>query len=335
MLTEISLTSFRNFENQIFTFEKGLNLIIGPNGSGKTNILEAIGYISQAKSFRRAADKDIITWGKEFFRIEATVEKDGTKHNISISYELETASKKILVNNKPVEKTSILFSLFPSLISTDRDQDIIDGYPVERRNMINRLISIANPEYMNLMLDYRKVIENKNVLLREQKTKELKPWNQKQDDLSSRIVSYRREFIERMREPFGTLSKEFLNNKKADIYFSPSLDGSRSLDELIKEELEAGFSIYGPHRDSIDFLIDERPAKIFGSEGEKRLIILAFYFTFLDIYKPESMVILDEPFSVLDRRGTGIVLSHLLNQTFISAPFIYEGIQKFEKVLNL
>uniref|UniRef100_A0A7C2K2Z0 DNA replication and repair protein RecF n=1 Tax=candidate division WOR-3 bacterium TaxID=2052148 RepID=A0A7C2K2Z0_UNCW3 len=335
MIKEISLLSYRNFRAHKFVFDSGINLILGPNGSGKTNLLEAIGYLSQAKSFRRVPDRNLIAWGETFFRIEAIFEKDGLNHNIAIFYDSETETKKISINNKVVERATILFSTLPSLISSDRDQDIIDGPPRERRRIINRLISITSSEYMRLIQDYSKVLENKNFLLRNKKVDEIKPWNQKQQQLSIEIVRHRKKFMEKIKDHFLTLSQEFLKGKKAQVTYVPSADEETSFDSFIKEELERGHSFHGPHRDSIEFLIEGKPAKIYASEGEKRLIILAFYFTFLNIYNPNSMVILDEPFSVLDKRGVELVLSHLNTQSFISAPYFDLESSKISKVIEL
>jgi DNA replication and repair protein RecF len=335
MIKEITLSSFRNFKSKKFDFDSGINLILGPNGSGKTNLLEAICYLSQAKSFRRVSDRDLVTWGENFFRIEATFEKDGLTHNIAVFYDSETGMKKIFINNKALDRVATLFSILPSLISSDRDQDIIDGPPRERRRVINRLISITNSEYMRLILDYTKVVENKNYLLRNRKAEELKPWNQKQEQLSREIIRYRKNFIEKIKDHFSATSQEFLRGKTADITYNPSVEEEASFDNFIKEELERGYSFHGPHRDLIEFLIDGKPAKIFASEGEKRLIILAFYFTFLNIFNPDSIVILDEPFSVLDKRGVELVLSRLRNQSFISAPYLDLEHQRITRVIKL
>ncbi|HRD22675.1 MAG TPA: DNA replication and repair protein RecF [Candidatus Hydrothermia bacterium] len=336
MLVDISLTFFRNFHEKNFKFEDGLNFIIGPNGSGKTNILEAIGYLSQAKSFRKVADKDVISLGEKFFRIEGNIFRDELRHEIEVIYEQELGLKKIYLNKKQMERSSRLFSFLPSLISTDRDQEIIDGPPSERRNMINRLISIASPSYMNLLIDYKKVIENKNFLLREKKVAELGPWNGKQEELTKQIVRERASFIEKINIPYKNISKEFLNGKTSVVTYIPSMDGDMHLYRFIDEEMEIGYSIYGPHRDYFEFMIDDRPAKIFGSEGEKRLSILAFFFTFLTVYKPDSIVVLDEPFGVIDKRGMNVVLSYLIkNQTFISAPFLDNDFRTSYNVITL
>lgn len=322
MIKSISLLGFRNFKNSDFEFSEEVNLITGPNGSGKTNILEAIAYISQGKSFRRANDKDLTNFESNFFRISATVIKDGISHQITAGFDADLGTKYILVDDKQIERLGNLFSLVPSLISTDRDQDVIDGPPSERRSILNRLISIIYSEYLDLLIDYRKVLENKNILLKEQKISEVKPWSEKQEQLALKITEYRLNFIKKMKELFTEKSTYFLRGKRADLIFEPSYDGNVPIDSFISQELRFGFSIVGPHRDNIEFIIDGKPARIFASEGEKRLMVLAFYFTFLELFKPDSIVLLDEPFSVLDERGCEVVLSSLKNQSFITAPQI-------------
>jgi len=326
MLRTLTLSFFRNFQTLTLDFSDKINLLVGPNGSGKTNILEAIGYLSQGKSFRKASDRDLVNFQSNFFRIAGTVEKNGVKYEVVVLYDSTTGFKKILLNNKEVDRISTLFYLLPTLISTDRDQDIIDGPPAERRTLINRLISIVSQEYLQLLLGYKKVVENKNILLKEERISELEPWNENLEKLALRIVAFRRNFFEKVNPVFNEKSAEFLKGKKATIRYEPAFDGSKKLSDLLKVELQYGHSIFGPHRDIIEFLIDGKPAKIFASEGEKRLMILAFYFAFLELYKPESVVVLDEPFSVLDNRGTKVVTESLKNQTVISAPYKIEDL---------
>ncbi|MGB9823615.1 MAG: DNA replication/repair protein RecF [Candidatus Hydrothermia bacterium] len=326
MIKRLSLTYFRNFKEAQFDFKEGVNLITGPNGSGKTNILEAIAYVSQGKSFRKASDRDLISFNHNFFRIHAITTKGDLTHEITAGFDGESGVKYILIDNKQIERISNLFSFLPTLISTDRDQEIVDGPPAERRNMINRLISIVHPEYIDLLIDYRKVLENKNILLKEQRISEIKPWNERQEQLSMRILNYRKTFIEQINPLFSEKSTYFLNGKKANLQFEPSYTGNTPIQNFLNDELRYGFSIVGPHRDNFEFIIDGKPARIFASEGEKRLMILSFYFAFLELYKPDSIIILDEPFSVLDKRGCQVVLSNLKNQAFITSPQPVDGV---------
>lgn len=335
MIKELSLWNFRNFSQSFFTFENGKNLVLGPNGSGKTNLLEAIGYISQGKSFRKTLDRDLILWGQNFFKIEAKVGKNGISYEIEVSYEKTTNEKKITVNKKLIERYSTLFSIFPSIISSDRDQDVIDGPPLERRKIINRLISIIHPNYLNLIFDYNKVLENKNALLKAKATHEISPWNQKQEQLTREISKLRRDFINEISEDFSQISCEFLNGRRASISYIPSLDEKDTINDFLSEELELGFSNHGVHRDNFEFFIEGKHARTFASEGEKRLTILSFYLAFLNHYKPDSLIILDEPFSVLDKRGIEVVLSHLRNQTFISAPYMDSYKENFQRIIEL
>jgi DNA replication and repair protein RecF len=334
MIKRLSLTSFRNFNEAQFDFKEGPNLIIGPNGSGKTNIVEAIAYLSQGKSFRKASDKDLISFNHNFFRIHAVITKEDLTHEIAAGFDGDSGSKYILIDNKQIERISSLFSFLPTLISTDRDQEVVDGPPSERRNVINRLISIVHPEYIDLLLDYRKVLENKNTLLKEQRISEIQPWSERQEQLSIKILKYRKTFIEKINPLFVERSAYFLNGKKAKLQFEPSYTGNSPIQNFLNEELRYGFSIVGPHRDNLEFIIDEKPARIFASEGEKRLMILSFYFAFLELFQPDSIIILDEPFSVLDERSCQVVINSLKNQAFITSPQPVDGVP-IENIIRL
>jgi len=324
MLKTLSLTFFRNFENRVFEFQGGLNIIIGKNGSGKTNLLESIAYLSFPRSFRGVLDSDLVMWGEDFFRIEGLYQDD-VEHMIKCFYSSHNRVKKIHVNEKKVDRLSKLFFLFPTLVSTDRDQDIVDGPPEKRRSLFDKLISLVDMHYYRTLIDYRKAIENKNVLLKEKRLEEVKYWNREIEKLSTYIITKRTEFLREITVTFDLKSGVLLNGKKADIRYFKKIDMEEGiLDSKLEEELEFGFSIYGPHRDRFEFYIEGRPAKAAASEAEKRMMLLSLYFAFMERFEKDKdkkpVLILDEPLSILDDERIEALLGQLESQVFITTP---------------
>jgi len=324
MLKFLSLTFFRNFENRVFEFQGGLNIIIGKNGSGKTNLLESIAYLSYPRSFRGVLDSDLVMWGKDFFRIEGLYQDD-VEHTIDCFYSSNDRIKNIRVDEKKVDKLSRLFFFFPSLVSTDRDQDIVDGSPEKRRNLIDKLISLIDMHYYRTLIDYRKAIENKNVLLKEKRVEEIKSWNREIEKLSEYIITKRTEFLNGITGTFNLKSTVLLKGKKAEVRYFKKIDIKPGiLDSKLEEELEFGFSIYGPHRDRFEFYIQGRPAKAAASEAEKRMMLLSLYFAFMERFERDKekkpVLILDEPLSILDDDRIEALLGQLESQVFITSP---------------
>lgn len=324
MLKSLSLTFFRNFENRAFEFQGGLNIIIGKNGSGKTNLLESIAYLSYPRSFRGVLDSDLVMWGRDFFRIEGLYQ-DEVEHTVDCFYSSNDRTKSVRVDEKKVDKVSKLFFLFPSLVSTDRDQDIVDGSPEKRRNLIDKLISLIDMHYYRTLLDYRKAIENKNVLLKEKRVEEIKSWNREIEKLSEYILTKRTEFLHGITGTFNLKSTVLLKGKRAEIRYFKKIDIEPGvLDSKLEEELEFGFSIYGPHRDRFEFYIQGRPAKVAASEAEKRMMLLSLYFAFMEKFERDKekkpVLILDEPLSILDDERVEALLGQLESQVFITSP---------------
>ncbi|NUM41465.1 MAG: AAA family ATPase, partial [Leptospiraceae bacterium] len=167
ILEEIRLKNFRNYENIIYKFTPGLIFIIGENGKGKTNLIEAIGFFSYAKSFRNNKEIELIKWGEKYFHISGSF-KEKKNIKIEIGYEKEPITKrKIKIDGVLVKKRSELIGEIFSVIFSPSDIRIIEDGPVERRRYVDSFISMADKFYMQSLLEYNKILKQRNALLRQ------------------------------------------------------------------------------------------------------------------------------------------------------------------------
>jgi DNA replication and repair protein RecF len=306
-LEYLEVRNFRNFEGVVFTFTPETNVITGMNGVGKTNLLEAIAYISYAHSFRDVEDRDLVRWGESYFRIEGTLVREKVRYRIKISYLIdgEGRKKRIFINGKLTNRVRDLFRLWPLLTLSSRDHRLIDGSPNERRRYLDRFISKVDPLYASYLHRYTKALEQKNSLLRRgERLEEVRLWNRRLEETGSYLIRARSRWIERLAEKMRDGIGELVRGKVFEMSYEPSLaleDGI--LDGYLNEEIERGVAVYGPHRDGVTFCLDGKPMQVSASEGEKRVVlhmwVVAQKLLIREVLGKEPVLVLDDPFSVL------------------------------------
>lgn len=166
-VNNINLINFRNYKNLSLDFSPNINMIIGQNGQGKTNIVEAVHFLSFAKSFRTNKDKEVINFeaNTSYIKSIVTNEADENKIDIKIS---KDSKKAINVDNIPISKISDLMGIINVVVFSPEDTKIVSDSPIYRRNFMDKEISQIRPVYYNLLLDYNKTLNNKNTLLKSQ-----------------------------------------------------------------------------------------------------------------------------------------------------------------------
>ena len=207
-INKIKLENFRNYEKQEIEFDKNVNIIYGDNAGGKTNILEAIFICSLGKSFRTNKDKEVINKDKEYAKIEMISSKED--RNIKIDFEIRE-KKKFSINGIVTKKTSEILGKNYVVLFTPEDITILKNEPGKRRRFLNIMISQLRPMYVHLLNQYNKIIEQRNMYLKQIKyegknIKNLEVWDEQIVEIGKKIYEYRKEFIEK------------INNKILDIH---------------------------------------------------------------------------------------------------------------------
>lgn len=213
---KIKLENFRNYEKEQIEFDKNVNIIYGDNAQGKTNILESIFVCSLGKSFRTNKDKELINKDKDFSKIEMISQKED--RDINIKFEMKE-KKRFYINNIPAKKTSEIIGKTYIVLFTPEDIGIINNEPSKRRRFLNIMISQLRPVYINLLSEYNKVLEQRNIYLKqikyEGKTIEnLYIWDEQIVKIGQKIYEYRKEFIEKINKKIYNIHLNTTENKE-------------------------------------------------------------------------------------------------------------------------
>jgi DNA replication and repair protein RecF len=323
IVKKINLQNLRTHKKAQFEFQN-TTIIIGPNTAGKTNILESLYILSHGKSFRAENDRDVISEGRDFTRIEAEVESDGETKKLTVIFADRNGylSKKFLING--VARRHMDFaSEFYSVLFTPQDIEIITATPSLRRNYISSILTKANKQYRQALHVYEKALRQRNRMLHDMKI-EKKIYKQSDFDYWDKILIENGNFITKKREEFA----EFINESKKEMFdFNIVYDKSTiSIERLFKyhfEERASGITLVGPQRDDFIFNFAKTNKKVseFGSRGEERLTILQTRLLEIEYLKQETgilpILLLDDIFSELDDENISKVYNYISNQQTI------------------
>ena len=313
-IKNISLTNFRNYEKEKIELNENINIIYGNNAQGKTNILEAIFLCAYGKSFRAKKDCDLIKFEKDFSKVEIEFERNDREGKILA----EIDNKKVFsINGVKQNKISDIIGKINVVIFTPDDIDIIKEGPSRRRKFIDMMISSFKPNYLHLLNNYNKILEQRNNYLRqikvEKKSEELLDiWDEQLSEFAEKIYEYRKKYIEKISENIDVIHKLITKSGKEEIkikYISNGKNKETFLENLKKArriDIQRGFTSIGIHRDDFIIYINNKPVSVFGSQGQQKTAILTLKLCELKIMKDElqesPILLLDDFMSELDEK---------------------------------
>ena len=272
-INKIKLNNFRNYDEQEIVLDKNINIIYGNNGEGKTNILESIFISALGKSFRTNKEKELIKIGEDFAKIDIDFEKEDRVGNIKINIENK---KNIFLNNVKLNKTSeLLGNVYVVLFNPD-DINILKQGPANRRKFLNIMISQLRPNYVYILNNYLKILEQRNAYLRQIKYENknielLDIWDEKLAELGEKIYLYRNDFIEKIIKKINKIHEKITNNKEIIKikYISNCSNKEKYLENLKNNrnyDIQKGFTTLGVHRDDFSIFINDKQVNIYGSQ---------------------------------------------------------------------
>lgn len=337
-IRHLKLLNFRNHKEIELDFIN-TNLVFGINGSGKTSLLEAILLLSTSRSPRTPKNSDLINFTKEKAFLEIILIDQNKKERI-IRLELNRRNKnKIFSLDSVVVEPKNVVGFFKTVYFSPETLNIITGSPQERRRFVDILLSQINSSYLMDLIEYKKILINRNKLLKEialqnYKNDEIIFWNSKLIEFGSRIMRARKEALEKLSRPLEFFYQTVIGKKnhKLVICYHPSFvidKNNRNIESLFTKkiagefdfELRYGSTLYGPHRDDIHFYYQGREATTFCSRGEVRSIVVALKMAEADYIQEKSddepVILLDDIFSELDERRAE-ALSNLVLGNFQS-----------------
>lgn len=342
-IKELRLENYRNYKEAQLQFLPGVYIIKGPNGQGKSNFLEAIYHLCAGRSYRTAKDPDLVFWNKPFYKIQGTIYAGKRLHKLEMSYEAKNQRKQVKINGRKDSRLAMMPS-FPVVSFVPEDLELIRRGPGERRRFLDLEISRINPLYADYLSRYNKIILQKNKILRDNKhNKNLKsllaPWNEQIVHFGSRLILQRKEIVAVWNELANNNFKVLfgLGKELQLVYKTTVADNEEIPDDLPeieenfyhklsiieREELKKGYSLLGPHRDDLLFLLEGREGKRFASHGQQRSIIIALKAAQIQFHnqnKEKPLFLLDDVFSELDeeRRHQCFSLFDAAQQVFLT-----------------
>ncbi len=285
-LQKLRISNFRSYKKKEVSFTSHINCIEGANGSGKSNLLEAIYLISTGKSFRTHKLQDLIQHETSGFQIDVDFVKEGIINRLQILFSPE--GRKILYNQTAHTSFIPLLGILPTILLSPEDISIIDGSPAERRRFLDIHLAQIDPLYVYHLGRYQRALKQRNILLKKQEEKGLAVWEELMATSAAYLIEKRLETIKSLEEPGR---RHVLDLSKQKEPFSMQYESSFSLPEdsqiplsisfakqwatSRRKELEAKTTLLGPHRDDILFFIDSKEVKTFCSEGQKRCCLAA------------------------------------------------------------
>lgn len=332
-LKELKLKNFRNYSEANLLLSPSINIFIGDNGVGKTNILEAIYVLSLTKSARFGTDLDLIKLGENNLSIIGNVDYDTYLKEYKIT--IDKFSKRVFRNNIQIKKISEYLSEFCVVSFLPNDIEIIKGAPSLRRNTLNISIGILYNQYLDYVNEYNKLLKIRNEYLKRlsingySDTKYLDIINNKMIDLSVKIYQFRFNYLNEINNILPNIYKKLTGIQDIKMEYESSLglkefNENNIRDTLLKKyknnfykEMQQGMTLVGLHRDDLLFLIKGNDAKIFASQGQQRLIVIAYkiaeLLVFKKIKKEYPILLLDDVFSEIDIKRRNNIVKYLKN----------------------
>jgi len=333
-LQKVTLVNFKNFESQTFDFQEKINCFVGNNGVGKTNVLDAIYYLSFAKSYFNSVATQNIRHSEDFFMIEGEYQINNKTEKVVCS--LKRGNKKVVKRNgKIYEKFSDHIGYLPLVIISPADRDLIIGGSDTRRKFIDNVISQSDNKYLQTVIKYNKVLAQRNSLLkyfalnRVFDAVNLKVYDEQLNTYGSIIFEKRKAFLEAFIPIFKKRYEAISNSSESvDLVYKTQLNeiGFLELFELnVERDRVLQYTSSGIHKDDLIFEIDGYPVKKFGSQGQQKSYLIALKLAQFDFINKQSNVqpilLLDDIFDKLDDlRVTQII--NLVNENEFGQLFI-------------
>ncbi|MFB4471392.1 DNA replication/repair protein RecF [Virgibacillus sp. SK37] len=357
-IERLELKNYRNYESQSIEFDDKVNVIIGENAQGKTNLMEAIYVLAFTKSHRTSHEKELIQWDKEYAKIEGRVKK--RNQSVPLEFIISKKGKRAKLNHLEQKRLSDYIGAMNIVMFAPEDLTLVKGPPQIRRRFIDMELGQIQPTYIYHLGQYQRILKQRNYLLKQMQRRE-KTDMAMLEVLTTQLVEHAAIILEK-RFIFLNLLKDWANSihhgisrglEKLEIKYSATIevsdDGNKEkinsiyfdkFQEIRDKEIERGTTLIGPHRDDLIFLVNEKDVQTYGSQGQQRTTALSLKLAEIELIHKEvgeyPILLLDDVLSELDDYRQ----SHLLNtiqgkvQTFVSTTSVdgihHETLKKAE-----
>ena len=334
-LKEIQLINFKNYEEGLFSFSSGLNAISGPNGIGKTNLLDAVHYLSMCKSYYTATDQQNIRHDAGFFALHGVFDEGGAEAKVSCIQ--KSNSRKIFkIHQKEYDRLSDHIGRFPSVMISPYDQDYIQGGSELRRRYFDSVMSQLDHAYLDGLVQYNRLLAQRNALLKQAyehaclQPADFEVWDERLSLFGTQIHVARINFLEEFLPVFLHYFRQIADDgEMAEIRYESILDGQPMADglrESLQRDYYSGHTTCGIHKDDFLFLCNGYPVKRYCSQGQRKTFLIALklaQFEYIrQVKKVKPLLLLDDVFDRLDQRRvrclTQLVADEQFGQVFLT-----------------
>lgn len=331
ILKTLKITNFRNHKSLNLSFSDNINIIYGKNGSGKTNILESIYFLGITKSHRALMDEDLIKRGEECFKIIGGIKKETLENIYEINFSKN--KKEYFIDSDKVKKVSDYISKLNIIIFYPEDLNLIKGAPGVRRKFLDLELSQLYNTYYKVLNDYNKLLKIRNEYLKKMQKKEMVDNNYfeiiTEYLINKAIFIYRarNKFINKINEYVGDIYLDIMKLPNFSLQYKPNIELEEYTEVFIKDKLKSkykeeierevklGTTLYGPHRDDLEFYLDNENLELYGSQGQQRLAVLSIKLAEIEIFKNHTktnpILLLDDVFSELDDEKKNNLLKYI------------------------
>jgi DNA replication and repair protein RecF len=346
MISDIRLQNFRSYQDAAFEFSPGVNIIVGPNASGKTNLLEALVVLGRGGSYR-AADTELVGFGAPWARMDAHVE--GVNHTAKLLP--GTRERKLFEIDDKIYKRFTAAVSIPIVLFEPNHLNLLTGSPEDRRNYLDDLLEQLEPGYGQLRRNYRRILAQRNALLKlghQKAAGQMFAWDVRLSELAGKIVRARSDLTDDITSRLPALYAALSNSKREvtaryDARFTPEQYETQLLHKLesaLDRDLLRGFTGYGPHREDFQVSFDGHETTEIASRGETRTAVLALKIIELQILEERlgqrPMLLLDDVFSELDGLRRKLLTRYIEKyQSFITTTDADIVVQNFTETCNI
>lgn len=333
-LRRIALDGFRNYTDFTADFSPGVNVIWGENAQGKTNLLEAIGFLSGARSHRARGDKELISFHRDRGTITAEVTSRGRDFLLEVQL-FRGARRRLFVNHVKCKTAAELGGIVQTVLFCPEDLALIKAGAAERRSFLDHAICQLRPRYAEALAQYSKLLDHKTRILRDWEKHPslldvLEDFNEAMARAGALVIHYRAHFVRKLAEKAAQIQTEFSGERETlDLHYAtvstvrdplgPTVelyeDLRRHQDSHAKAERDARSCLSGPHKDDLVARINGQPARQYASQGQTRTAALSLKLAERELFRDDTgqwpILLLDDVLSELDARRQDFVLRRI------------------------